>query len=101
MLGNNKQVGTEGKRPTRPTQASNGGIGVLEQRKNGGMERRRRQSKRKEVVGGGLGMDSSADKGAGRKQVHFEGVKGKRLSLKHDRNGFIGGQRGREEIGAF
>ena len=41
------------------------------------------QSKSKEVVGGGLGMDSSADKGARRKQVHFEGVEGKVLSLKH------------------
>ena len=55
-----------------------GGTGALEQRKNDGMERRRRQSKRKEVVGGGLGMDSTADKGAGRKRVHFE-----RLNLKH------------------
>ena len=49
--------------------ASNGGIGVLEQRKNDGMGRRRRQSKSKEVVGDGIGVDSSADKGAGRKRV--------------------------------
>ena len=79
-----QQASWHGGQEANKADASNGGIGVLEQRKNGGMERRRRQSKRKDVVGGGLGMDSSADKGAGRKQVHFEGVKGKRLSLKHD-----------------
>ena len=59
---------------------TDGVIGGLEQRKHGGMERRRRQNKRKEVVGGGLGTDSSVDKGAGRKQVQFDGIEGKRLS---------------------
>ena len=49
------------------------------------MGRRRRQSKSKEVVGGGPGVDSSADKGAGRERVHFEGFEGsdgKCLNLK-------------------
>ena len=82
----------------------NGGKGALDIPKNDGMERRRRQSRRKVVEGGGFGMYSTADKGKGRKQVHFEhatgppapaegqylsmqscfdGVEGKLLSLKH------------------
>ena len=47
----------------------NGGMGALEQRKNDGMDSRRRQSKRKEVVGGGLGMDSKADKEQGGNRI--------------------------------
>ena len=53
-----------------------GGIGELEQRKHDGKERRRRQTGCKEVEGDGLGTDSSADKGEGRKQVHFDDVAG-------------------------
>ena len=60
-------------------QKADGGTGGLEQRKTDGMGRRMRQSKRREVAGVGLGTDSSVDKGAGRKQVQFEG-----LHLKHD-----------------
>ena len=75
-----QQASRHGEQEANKADASNGGIGVLDQRKNGGPERRRRQSKHKEVVGGALGADSSVDKGAGRKQVQFEGIEGKRLS---------------------
>ena len=70
-LARQQQASRHGGQEANKADASNGGIGVLEQRKNGGVERRRRQSKCKEVVGGGLGVDSTADKGAGRKRVTF------------------------------
>ena len=48
-----------------------GGKGSARTDEHGGSERRRRPSK-SVVVGGGLGTDSSEDKGAGRKQVRFD-----------------------------
>ena len=56
-----QQASRHGEQEANKADASDGGIGALDQSKHGGMERRRRQNKRKEVVGGGLGTDSSVD----------------------------------------
>ena len=50
--------------------AGDGGSRSARTNDHGRSERRRRQSKSK-IVGGGLGMDSTADKGAGRRKVRF------------------------------